>query len=333
MLDLEAPAALDLGSLMQRVEPEDCQSFSRALAAAQTGKGAHATECRIHLPNGEIRWVAWRGQTEFDAGGRPLRMRGVSIDVTERRTEQQVSLQRQQELTHLSRVSMLGGLSGAIAHELNQPLTAILSNANAAQRFLAQGEAGLAEVREILGDIAIEGRRAAEIIRRLRVLMRPGVGPRNLLNLNDLLLETLGLLSHELLVRHVTVNTVLEPSLPRVNADRVQLQQVLINLITNACDAMQDIPAVQRQVSLRTEHVLGQGARVSIVDNGPGIPIEIIDKVFESFFTTKPSGMGLGLAVCRSILVAHEGRIWAENNDGAGATFHFSLPAAAAQSS
>jgi PAS domain S-box-containing protein len=332
MFGLQLPVALDLDGLMERIEVADRPSFSRCLAAAQTGEGGLAAECRIRLPTGETRWVAWHGQIEFGASGQPLHLRGVSQDVTERKMEQQLSLQRQKELTHLSRVSMLGGLSGAIAHELNQPLTAILTNADAGLRFLAQGEAGVAEVREILDDIAIQGRRAGEIIRRLRVLMRPGVGPHNVLDLNDLLLETLGLMSHELLLRHITVKSALEPTLPCVKADRVQLQQVVINLINNACQAMQHLPAGQGQVTVRTAHVPGQGVRVSIVDKGPGIPDEILGKVFDSFFTTKPNGMGLGLPVCRAIMFAHDGRLWAESSDG-GATFHFSLPSATAESS
>ena len=329
MLDLWPPTPLeplDLGRLMQRVDPQDRSCFSNTLVATQSGLGGHTAECRIRLPSGDTRWVAWRGQTEFAPGGRPLRLRGVSIDVTERKLEQESSRQRQQELTHLSRVSMLGGLSGAIAHELNQPLTAVLSNAHAAQRFLARGEADLAEVSEILADIATEGRRAGEIIRRLRALLRPGQGPRSVLNLNDLVLETLDLVSQELQMRHVAVETVLESSLPCVYADRVQLQQVMINLITNACDAMLDTPDAQRRVIVRTAHVPGQDPTVSVADHGAGIPDNILAKVFDSFFTTKSNGMGLGLSVCRSIMFAHDGRIWAEKNSDSGTTFHFSLP-------
>lgn len=250
-----------------------------------------------------------------------------ATDAGPARLDQQIeALERQQELTHLSRVAMLGGLSGAIAHELNQPLTAILGNADAGQRLIDQGRIDLAELREILDDIASEGRRAAEIIRRLRTLMRPGQHPRQPVRLDELVGETLHLLGVELAMRQVALETDLATDLPPVEADRVELQQVLINLVLNACDAMGELPTASRQVRIHTARAPGVGVRVSVVDHGTGIPAHLLARIFEPFFTTRPSGMGLGLSICRSIVRAHAGRLVAENNAGAGASFHILLP-------
>jgi signal transduction histidine kinase len=239
--------------------------------------------------------------------------------------------QRHRELTHLSRVAMLGELSGAIAHELNQPLTAILSNAQAAQRFLAQGKASDAEMREILADIVSEDRRAGEIIRRLRALLSPADRLLQTVDLNEVVSEALALLHSELENQRVTLRAELTASLPRVKADSVQLQQVLINLLLNACDAMREIPATVRGLMVRTGLTADGSVCVSVVDQGSGVAAEALEKIFDSYFTTKPTGMGLGLSVCRSIVRAHGGRIWAENNQGRGASFHFSLPATIAE--
>lgn len=253
-------------------------------------------------------------------------LRAKRREAHDSKRQQLVALQRQQQLTHLSRVAMLGGLSGAIAHEINQPLTAILSNANAAQRFIDQGNIDIAELRETLADIAAEGQRAAEIIRRLRTLMRPGQHPRQRLTLNEVVQETVDLLGGELESRQVALEVALAPALPAVEADRVQLQQVLINLVLNAADAMQELPAPQRRLRVRTSAHPGGSVRMSVIDQGTGIAPHLLSKVFESFFTTKSSGMGLGLAVCQSIVRAHDGSLWAENNPDRGATFHVVLP-------
>jgi C4-dicarboxylate-specific signal transduction histidine kinase len=239
--------------------------------------------------------------------------------------------QRHRELTHLSRVAMLGELSGAIAHELNQPLTAILSNAQAAQRFIAQGKASTEELREILSDIVSEDQRAGEIIRRLRVLLSPAERLLQAVDLNEVVSEALALLHSELENQRVTLRAELAASLPRVKADAVQLQQVLINLLLNACDAMREIPSTVRGLMVRTGLTADGSVCVSVIDQGSGVAAEILEKIFDSYFTTKPSGMGLGLSVCRSIVRAHGGRIWAENNHGRGASFHFSLPATVAE--
>jgi len=234
--------------------------------------------------------------------------------------------QQQAELAHLSRVTMLGELSGSLAHELNQPLTAILSNAQAAQRFLAHDKVDLDELRDILKDIVDEDKRAGEVIRRLRLLLKKGEVQHQPLDVNEVVLEVLKLVRSDLVNQGVTAHTELAPGLPLLHGDRVQLQQVLLNLVMNACDAMSGVVRDERQFIIRTKPADGQGVEVAVSDRGRGIPADHIERVFQPFFTTKPHGMGLGLSVCRTILTAHGGKLWAENNPDRGATFHFTLP-------
>ncbi len=235
--------------------------------------------------------------------------------------------QQQSELAHLSRVTMLGELSGSLAHELNQPLTAILSNAQAAQRFLAHDNADLDEVRDILKDIVDEDKRAGEVIRRLRLLLKKGEVQHQPLDLNEVVLEVLKLVRSDLVNQGVTAQTELAPGLPVLHGDRVQLQQVLLNLVINACDAMSGVATADRQFIVRTKPAYGQGVEASVSDCGDGIPADKLEQVFEPFFTTKAHGMGLGLSVCRTIITAHGGKLWVTNNAARGATFHFTLPA------
>ena len=236
------------------------------------------------------------------------------------------ALQQRKQLIHLSRVAMLGELSGSIAHELNQPLAAILSNAQAAQRFLAQDKASLCEVRQILKDIVDEDKRAGELIRRLRILFKKGEIELQPLDANELVLDVLRLMRSDLINRRITASSELAPQLPEVRGDRVQLQQVLLNLLINAADSTPEGASEVHPLVVRTTRIGSGEVCISVTDQGRGIPPADLQQVFEPFMTTKTHGMGLGLTVCRTIMHAHRGRIWAENNAGPGATFHFSLP-------
>jgi two-component system sensor kinase FixL len=248
----------------------------------------------------------------------------VIRDVTERRRAE-VELQTQRtELAHLSRVALLGELSAAFAHELNQPLAAIMSNARAGQRLMARKPPEMAEVRAILEDIVADDRRAGEVIRRMQALLKRGELQLQPLDVNEVVQEVVELLHSELIRREVLVRTVLAPALPRVPADRIQMQQVLMNLLFNACDAMADHPREARSVTILTSGTLG-AVRISVSDQGTGIPDGNEERVFEPFFTSKHHGLGLGLAICRTIVAAHGGRLWAVNNADRGATFHLVL--------
>jgi C4-dicarboxylate-specific signal transduction histidine kinase len=228
------------------------------------------------------------------------------------------------ELAHLSRVAMLGELSGALAHEINQPLAAILSNAQAAQRFLARDPSAVQPVAEALEAIVASDRRASKVIERLRALLRKGESAREPVDLNELVDDSLRLLRSDLAHRGVEVRTELQPALPAIEADRVQLQQMLLNLIVNASEAMQGQP-LPRPLTIRTA-AAAEGMILEVADRGPGIAPADAERVFEAFHSTKPQGLGLGLALCRTIVQAHEGRITAVQNVGGGARLRVELP-------
>ena len=248
----------------------------------------------------------------------------VIRDITERRRAE-LELQTQRtELAHLSRVALLGELSAAFAHELNQPLAAIMANARAGQRLIARKPPEADEVRNILEDIVADDRRAGEVIRRMQALLKRGELQLQPLDVNEVVHEVVELLHSELIRREVNIHTALAPALPRVPADRIQIQQVLLNLLFNACDAMADQPREGRSVSVVTSGTLG-AVRISVADQGTGIPEGNEERVFEPFFTSKRHGLGLGLAICRTIVAAHGGRLWAVNNADRGATFHLVL--------
>ncbi len=241
---------------------------------------------------------------------------------TRRKQAERDELQQRNELARLSRLAILGELSGALAHELNQPLTAILSNAQAAQDILDQNPSDLDELREILQDIVDADRGARELIRRLRLLFRKGEIQSEVLDLNELAREVVKLMNGELAHHGVTVETELADVLPLVHGDRVQLQQVLINLIVNASDAMVGNNGVDRRLNLATLLDKNGDVEMRVADTGCGIPSEEVERIFEPFHTTKSKGLGLGLAVCRTIISAHSAKLWAGNNRDRGACFH-----------
>ena len=251
----------------------------------------------------------------------------IARDITVRKKAEVEELQHRTELAHLSRVTMLGELSGSLAHELNQPLTAILSNAQAAQRFLAHDDVDLNEVRDILNDIVNQDKRAGEVIHRLRLLLKKSTVEHQPLDLNDVVSEVLKLVRNDLLNQKVTGQMELAPELPSIVGDRVQLQQVVLNLVMNGCDAIATGPTGDRKLIIRTGLENGEGICVSVADQGVGLAPDNLEKVFEPFFSTKPHGMGLGLSVCRTIIAAHGGKLWAANNADRGATFYFTIPA------
>lgn len=249
-------------------------------------------------------------------------------DLSERlRIEQEVAVQRE-ELAHLSRISLLGEMSGSLAHELNQPLTAVLSNAQAALRFLDRATPDLVEIRESLVHIVESDKRAGEVIRRLRSMLRKEPIDYQDLQINDVVHDVLRLFNSDLLNRNVSTKLELAPSLPTVRGDRVQLQQVLLNLLANGCDAM--IGVTDRILTIQTRLAAGSKVEVLVSDLGHGVPPEDLERIFTPFVTGKSHGMGLGLTVCRTIIQSHQGTLWATNNPSSGATFHVGLPVSAA---
>ena len=320
---------LDFDRFQSRLHPEDHEAVLKALENSLRTGAEYRSEYRVLLPDGQVRWIAGRGHVEFNGEGQPARMRGASLDITKRKQAEDQAARQRNEMAHLSRVTTLGELSGSLAHELNLPLSAILCNAQAAQRLLAHGDADLSEVREILSDIVSEDKHAGEVIRRLSLWLKKGEVQQQSLCINEVAQDVLKLIRSDLVNQNVTVDVDLAQNLPAVIGDPVQLQQVLLNLVVNACDAMTDCDTPERRLLVRTGMENGNGTSavtVSVTDRGVSIPEEKMEQIFEPFFTTKANGMGLGLSVCRTIIAAHRGKLWATNNPDCGATFHFSVP-------
>jgi two-component system sensor kinase FixL len=239
--------------------------------------------------------------------------------------------QLRRDLTHVARMATMGEMAAALAHELNQPLTAILSNAHAGERYMAQAAPPLGEIREILQDVVGDARRAGEVIQRLRSLLRKEEARFLPLDVNQIIREIATFVHTDAVLRNCAIDVDLAPDLPAVRGDRVQLQQVLLNLVINGMEAVGPHDE-GRRVVLQTRPAEG-AVCVSVRDHGPGIPGDTLSRVFETFYTTKQGGLGMGLAISRSIVEAHGGKIWAENNPDRGATFSFTLPACPPDSS
>jgi PAS domain S-box-containing protein len=249
-------------------------------------------------------------------------------DLTERRRAELEMQRQRQELAHVGRVSLLGELCASIAHELNQPLTATLANAHAAQRYLAGGQPDLGEIREILDDIVSVTNRAREVIQHVRTLVKKGEQEFSELNIDEIILAVATFLRSDIAARSGRMELELTPDLPLVRGDPIQLQQVLVNLVLNAFDAMDAVLCPKRRAIISAKPEPPNRVRVSVRDCGPGIPPDKLEMIFQSFYTTKSKGMGMGLSVTRSMVEAHGGRIWAENHGEGGAVFHVTLPAA-----
>ena len=284
-------------------------------------------EMVIITKTGERRAVILNVGAERDHNGNILRSTSVQTDITAHKHAELETQRLHQELSHVARVTMMGELTSSLAHELNQPLTAILSNAQAAQRLLGDGEPDLEEFREILADIVADDQRAGGIIRRLRTLLRKGGLEFRDLDVNELVREVASLVRSDTIIKNVSVTLDLASDLPPVRGDRGQLQQVILNLLLNGIDALMSRPGADRKLLIHTEAGTDDTVKVAVHDSGPGIPPDKLERIFEPFFTTKTDGMGMGLAIARSILHSHGGRLWAENAPGGGATFTLALPA------
>ena len=256
------------------------------------------------------------------------RILAIVRDVTESKRAHHDAERSRFELAHISRLTLLGEITASLAHELNQPLTAILANAQAARYGLTTTTTAERELDDMLHEIVDAGKRAGDVIRRVRTWLTREQFLPQALDLNQVVADVERLLRSELIMRHVQLVLDLPADLPAVAADRVQLQQVIFNLALNAIDAMHECPASERRLLISTSQV-ETGVQVAVRDRGTGIHADHMDRLFDPFFSTKPTGLGVGLRICSSIVGAHRGRIWAENNDGAGATFFFTLPAVA----
>ncbi len=322
------PDAMDtLESLFEFVHPDDLEALKRASQGRiSIGSEVMRAEFRLHTAEGEWRWMQTTGQTiARDSDGNPTRVLGVIQDISARRHAEERFRQQREALAHVSRVSTMGELTASIAHEINQPLTAILANAQAGSRFLNRPEPDLEEVADVLVDIADDARRAGEVIRRLRALLRKGEIQHEPVNINTLITETCQMLNSEIVMRRTDLAFELTPRLGTIMADPVQIQQVLVNLILNGCEAMADVNHNTRLLTISTRSENGD-AILSVTDTGTGIAPDQLENLFELFFTTKATGMGTGLAISSSIVDAHGGTIKALNRSEGGAEFRITLP-------
>ena len=313
---------------LQDLVPQDRERVERLIRDSIEKKIGYSTEYQIALPNGELRTISCICEVLLDEEGLPARMFGTCQDVTEQR-QAEVSIRRSlDEITHLNRVSAMGELTASLAHELNQPLAAILSNAQAAGRFLGGESPDLVQVRECLTDIVADDKRAAEVINRLRGLLKKGEYQPSLADLNEVISEAMRLVRNNALLRQVSVKFEPLPGLPPVLGDRIQLYQVVLNLIMNGLDAVAERSPGDRWVLVRTAKADGGGVELTVEDSGKGIAESEIARLFEPFFSTKRDGLGMGLSISRSIVQAHRGKIWAENAVEGGAIFRCVLPVA-----
>ena len=312
---------VELGAVLKGVHPADRERLARAVKLAAVQGEELDVEYRQLHPDGATSWIAARGRAEKLGE----RLTGVALDITARKSAEQQAEKDRSALTHLARVSMMSQLSVSIAHQLNQPLAAILGNAEVARKMLDRAQPDIAELKEICGDIIAADRRATDVIRRLTALYRRGELKIAPLNLNELICETLDLVRTQLMDRHVVPLIELAPAPPIVEGDRVQLQQVLLNLTLNAVDAMSEVAAEERRLTIRTE-VQGPNLEVRVIDRGTGIPPENLANVFEAFWSSKANGIGVGLAICKSIMTAHHGTLTVSNNLDRGVTFCATWP-------
>jgi PAS domain S-box-containing protein len=316
---------------MEALHPEDraMDDWRTALAAGEPFE----KEARLRRADGEYRRFLLRFVPLRDERGSLVEWYATSTDIEDLKLAEEELRRRearlrdaQMELAHANRVTATGQLAASIAHEVSQPIAAALTNANAASRWLGAEPPDLEEVRQALGRIIRDGRRASDIIGRIRALVRKAPPRNDQLDINAAMLEVIALTRSELRRNRTSLQTQLADGLPIIPGDRIQLQQVMLNLILNAVEAMSGSSEAAREVSIRTEQDGSGGVLVAVQDSGPGLKPESLDRLFDAFYTNKPDGLGMGLSICRSIVEAHGGRVWATANVPHGAVLQFTLP-------
>jgi PAS domain S-box-containing protein len=318
-------------AVAQRMHPDDREKVHEAGRRARLQRTDYHLEYRVILPDGTIKYIENASHPKFDASGELVEVVSTIVDATERRRaqeEQQKLRQLESDLAHVNRLSMIGELAASLAHEITQPIAAARNNARAALNFLSRQTPDLAEVSEALGCVVGDADRAGKIIDRIRDHIKNTPPRKDRLDLSEAVDEVIGLARSVIVRNGVSIQRRLPGGLLAVRGDRVQLQQVVLNLILNAVEAMSAVDEGARELTLSVEQSGTSDVLVAVRDSGPGIDPERRERVFDAFYTTKPSGLGMGLSICRSIIVAHGGRLWAGANDPGGAVFQFILPSA-----
>jgi C4-dicarboxylate-specific signal transduction histidine kinase len=322
--DRDSPVTLE--RIRSRIHPEDLPLLSEKIERARAGGNSVLNyEIRLRMPNGSVKYLRTIAHGNRDRDGRP-EIIGAVQDVTERRLAEEALTQARSDLAHVTRVTSLGMLTASIAHEVNQPLSGIITNASTCLRMLAAAPPNVEGARETAKRTIRDGNRASELITRLRALFSKKESTTEPVDLNEAAQEVIALSLSELQRNRVILRPEFADDLPVVTGDRVQLQQVILNLLKNASDAMRAVNDRPRQLQIRTERGTNDEVRLFVRDAGVGLDPQAMDRLFQAFYTTKNDGMGIGLSVSRSIIERHHGRLWAEPNDGPGATFSFSIP-------
>ncbi len=308
---------------LQRIHPEDRARWQGVLDRAIAEKSDYEVEFRILLPDGSVKYIHTVGHPVLNASGDLAQFVGSSTDITQRKLAEEALRQAQVDLAHVSRVTTMGELTASLAHEVNQPITAAVTDANTCLRWLTRDQPDLEEAREAASRMAKDATRAADIISRIRLLFKNVSPPREWVDVNEVVGEMIVLLRSEATRYSISVRAELASDLPQVLGDHVQLQQVLMNLLLNGMDAMKDVDTT-RELIIHSQPAKNQ-VMVSVSDTGVGLPPQA-EQIFNAFFTTKPNGTGMGLRISRSIIESHGGRLWAANNYPRGASFSFTLP-------
>jgi PAS domain S-box-containing protein len=311
---------------LQRIHPEDRAKWQETIDRAVSEESDYDVEYRIVPPGATVKYIHTVGHPVFDASGDLVQFVGSLTDITDRKRAEESLRQAQSDLARVNRVTTMGELTASLAHEVNQPIAAAVTNAKTCLRWLTREHPDVEEARAAALRIVNDGTRAAEIIKRIRLLFKKGTSERELVDINEVIREMVVLLRGETTRYSIAVQTELEADTPWLMADRVQLQQVLMNLMINGIDAMKDVVGT-RELTIKSQRAENDQIFVSVNDTGVGLPPQQSSKVFEAFFTTKPHGTGMGLAISRSIVESHGGRLWAANNSPRGASFCFALPA------
>ena len=321
----ERTATPSLELVMQRTHPADIDRVRQLIGLASRDGKDWALEHQLQMPDGSIKSVDVVARATRDESGR-VEFVGAIMDVSAAKRAEQELRQAQAELAHVARVTALGELTASIAHEVSQPIAAVVTNAEAALRWSGAEPPQLDKVREVLGQIVNDGMRAGDVIHRIRALVKKTPPRMARVDVNEAVLDITTLARGELLRHGVALQTQLATGLPLIEGDRIQLQQVILNLILNAVEAMSGIAEGAREMRVSTAREASNGVLVTVRDFGPGLDPQGMNRLFDAFYTTKPEGLGMGLAICRSIIEAHGGQLWATANEPRGAVFQFTLP-------